>query len=160
MISGGFWFKMNPNSPQKCENLSVGRSRFSSSLLHRFFEDFGAFFVLFGDHFGEQKLLKSLLGSFVSARGSILGSRGVILEDLNVLGWLFNGFGVVQVWVGKGFREDCGVYFSLCASFFCFLLAYSCFLLLLSGCFALGLYVFRCLMPFLFSLSVPPLGHV
>ena len=128
--------------------------------MHRFLQDCGAFFLPFGDHFGEQKLRKSLLGMSVGARGSIWGRRGAILEDFSVLGWLFSGFGVVQVWVGKGFREDFGVYFSICASFFCFLLAYSCFLLLLSGCFALGLYVFRCLMPFLFSLSVPPLGHV
>jgi hypothetical protein len=77
--------------------------------LHSFLEDFGAFFAPFGDHFGEQKLLKRLLGSSVGARGSIWGRRGAILEDLSVLGWLFSGFGVVQVWVGKGFREDFGV---------------------------------------------------
>ena len=81
--------------------------------MHCFLEDFGAFFAPFGDDFGEQKLLKSLLGSSVGARGSIWGRRRAILQDFSVLGWLFSGFGVVQGWDRKGFREDLGCFFSL-----------------------------------------------
>ena len=79
------------------------------SLLVRFLVVFGTIWGAFWGAKVAKIISWELWGRSGGARGSIWGRRGAIWEDFCVLGWLFSGFGVVQVWVGKGFLEGLGV---------------------------------------------------